>query len=118
MVLSTREYDAVGKRPIRHDGHDKVTGKARYGADIGLPGLLYARTLQSPHAHARIRAIDPSRALALPGVRAVVTSADLVPLPPDDASFGFTLSNVLARDKALYKGHPTGNHSSPSEPGP
>ena len=58
MVLSTREHDTVGKRPIRHDGHDKVTGKARYGADIHLPGLLYARTLLSPHAHARIRSIN------------------------------------------------------------
>ncbi len=105
-VLSTREYNTVGKRPIRHDGHDKVTGKAHYGADIRLPGLLYARTLQSPHAHARIRSIDPGKALALPGVRAVVTAADLAPLPADDATFGFTLCNVLARDKALYKGHP------------
>ena len=106
MVLSTRDYDTVGKRPIRHDGHDKVTGKARYGADIHLPGLLYARTLQSPHAHARIRAIDTSKALALPGVRAVATAADFAPLPADDANFSFTLSNVLARDKVLYKGHP------------
>ena len=72
IVLSTRDYDTVGKRPIRHDGHDKVTGKAHYGADIRLPGLLYARTLQSPHAHARILSIDASKVLALPGVRAMM----------------------------------------------
>ena len=106
MVLSTREYDTVGKRPIRHDGHDKVTGKARYGADIHLPGLLYARTLLSPYAHARIRSINAEKALARPGVRAVVTSADLAQLPNDDANFAFMLCNVLARDKVLYTGHP------------
>ncbi len=106
IVLSTRDYDTVGKRPNRHDGHDKVTGKAHYGADIRLPGLLHARTLQSPHAHARILSIDASKVLALPGVRAMVTADDLAPLPDADTDFGFKLMNVLARDKVFYKGHP------------
>ena len=70
-------FKVIGTRPIRHDGLERVTGKARYGADISFPGLLHAKILRSPHAHARIKSIDASRALALPGVKAVVTSADL-----------------------------------------
>ena len=65
-------YRVLGTRPIRHDEWDKVTGAARYGADIQLPGML----LRSPHAHARIRSINTSKAAALPGVRAVATAAD------------------------------------------
>ena len=76
-MLSTENYNVVGTRPIRHDGTDKVTGRAQYGADIHLPGLLHAKILRSPHPHARIRSIDASRALALPGVKAVVTSEEL-----------------------------------------
>ena len=55
IVLSNTEYQVVGKRPIRHDGAEKVTGQARYGADVRLPGMLYGKILRSPHAHARIR---------------------------------------------------------------
>ena len=77
IVLSNTEYRVVGSRPIRHDGTDKVTGRARYGADISLPDLLHAKVLRSPHAHARIKSIDYSKALAMPGVRAVVTARDL-----------------------------------------
>ena len=55
VVLSTQEYNVVGSRPIRHDGTDKVTGRAQYGADINLPGLLHGKILRSPHAHARIK---------------------------------------------------------------
>ena len=67
VVLSTEEYKVVGTRPIRHDGTDKVTGRARYAADILLPDLLHGKILRSPHAHARIKSIDASRAMALPG---------------------------------------------------
>src|SRR5688572_11948972 len=77
VVLSTQEYDVVGTRPVRHDGVDKVTGRAIYGADIRLNGLLHGKVLRSPHAHARIKRIDTSKAEAHPGVRAVVTAADL-----------------------------------------
>ena len=113
VVLSTQEYKVVGTRPIRHDGVDKVTGRARYGADINLPGLLYGKMLRSPHPHARIKSIDTTRALALPGVKAVVTSADL-PQPagrlaeqPEGAMINpkFLSNNCLAGDKVLYKGH-------------
>ena len=77
IVLSQIEYDVVGKTPIRHDGYDKVTGKANYGADISLPGLLHGKILRSPHAHANVLSIDTSRAEAHPDVKAVATAADL-----------------------------------------
>ena len=72
-------FVAVGHRPIRHDGVDKVTGKAMYGADISLPGMLYGAMLRSPHAHARIVSIDTSRAEAHPDVKAVATRAPTWP---------------------------------------
>ena len=105
IVLSNTEYKTVGKRPIRHDGYDKVTGKAQYSADIILPGLLHGAVLRSPHAHAVIKSIDTSRAEAHPDVRAVVTSKDLA--DPGDWDIGDRhLSNkVLASDKVVYKGH-------------
>jgi CO/xanthine dehydrogenase Mo-binding subunit len=109
MATSTREYKVIGTRPIRHDGVDKVTGRAVYGADMNLPGMLYAKVLRSPHAHARIKSIDISRAEAHPEVRAIVTTADLPDTPPTGpaAVLGHMPSeNLLARDKVLYKGHP------------
>src|SRR5947209_19235193 len=110
--MNTTNYKVIGTRPIRHDGTDKVTGRALYGADLHLAGLLHGRILRSPHAHARIRRIDASQALALPGVEAVVTAADF-PDPGDKiAELGegainlkHLSSNCLARGKALYKGH-------------
>src|SRR5438445_7482354 len=75
-------YKVIGTRPIRHDGLDKVTGRAQYGADIQMAGLLHGRILRSPHAHARIRSIDTSKARALPGVAAIITAADF----PDPGS--------------------------------
>ncbi len=113
MVLVNEQFRTVGARPIRHDGFDKVTGKARYSADIHLPGMLHGKLLRSPHAHARIRSIDATRALALPGVKAAVTAADLPEVSAeftDQAegamvNYGFYSRNVIAREKALYMGH-------------
>ncbi len=111
--VSSSEYNVVGTRPIRHDGTEKVTGRARYSADIQLPGLLHGRVLRSPHAHARILSMDVSKAEALAGVKAVVTSADFAK-PSGRVSdltegaihnMGFMANNVMAGDKALYKGH-------------
>ena len=62
IVLSNKEYNVIGTRPIRHDGAEKVTGQAGYGADVRLPGLLYGKILRSPHAHARIKSIDTRHA--------------------------------------------------------
>ena len=107
------EYKVVGQRPIRHDGYDKVTGKAQYGADVNLPGLFYGKVLRSPHAHAKIVSIDTTRAEAHPDVKAVVTAADF-PTAADEAkvlvagppvNLHHVSSNILARDKVLYKGH-------------
>ena len=105
-------YKVIGTRPVRHDGPDKVTGRAVYGADVQLPGLLHARILRSPHAHARIKSIDTSAAEKLPGVLAVVTARDLPDLKDKIANLGEGAvnlahlgANVLAHDKALYKGH-------------
>ena len=99
------EFDVVGTRPVRPDGVDKVTGRARFGADVSAPGMLIGQILRCPHAHARIRSIDISRALALDGVKAIVTSADLPDLTGGDADLRAVLANVMARDKALYDGH-------------
>ncbi|MDE0669714.1 MAG: xanthine dehydrogenase family protein molybdopterin-binding subunit [Acidimicrobiia bacterium] len=97
-------YRYVGTRPVRHDGLDKVVGKARYAADLVLPGMLYGHILRSPHAHARIVAIDTAAAEAMPGVRAVITGADFPELPADDPERN-TTRNLMARDKVLYEGH-------------
>ncbi len=113
VVLSNQEFNVVGTRPIRHDGNDKVTGRARYSADITLPRLLHGKILRSPHAHARIKSIDASRALALPGVEAVVTAADFSQPRGRIADLGegamanpkWISNNCLASEKALYKGH-------------
>ena len=112
MVLATKTYDVVGTRPIRHDGADKVTGRALYGADFDTAGLLHGKILRSPHAHARIRSVDTSAAEALPGVAAVVVSADfasdadaVVDLGEGATSLKWLRDNVLASDKALYRGH-------------
>ncbi len=105
-------YKWVGTRPVRHDGLDKVTGRARFGADLSLPGMLTGAVLRSPHAHARIRSIDTSAAVATEGVRAVVTGADF-PMLESEAGEGGEAAvdyrdlcrNIMARDKVLYEGH-------------
>ena len=112
--LGLTEYKVVGASPIRHDGTDKVTGRAIYGTDLNLPGMLYARVLRSPHAHARIKSIDTRKAEALPGVKAVVTGKDLVENAEEQlADLGEEVvrikdlcAAVLAHDKVLYQGYP------------
>jgi CO/xanthine dehydrogenase Mo-binding subunit len=111
-AVKQKKYRVIGTRPIRHDGVDKVTGRARYGVDVQLTGMLYGKILRSPHAHARIKSIDTSQAEAFPGVHAVLTSADMPDIGSKIADLGegmFDLKdltqNVLARGKVLYKGH-------------
>ena len=112
-MSSGNGYKVIGTRPIRHDGVDKVTGRAVYGGDTRLPGLLYGQVLRSPHAHARIKSIDTSKAAALPGVKAIITGKDfpdagdqIVDLGEGPARLKYIRDNVLATDKALYSGHP------------
>ncbi|WP_395703853.1 xanthine dehydrogenase family protein molybdopterin-binding subunit [Aquabacterium sp.] len=81
----------VGQAVPRHDGRAKVTGQARYTVDVRLPGLLHARMLRSPHAHARVRRLDLSRAAQHPGVRGVLALVE-----PGNA----------ARDRLRYVGAP------------
>ena len=102
----------VGTRTIRPDGVDKVTGRARFGADYNLPGQLIGRVLRSPHPHARIVSIDTSKAEALPGVKAVITRDDFGDQPSEFIPAGEmmmnykdVIRNVMAREKALYEGH-------------
>lgn len=107
-----KKYKVLGTRPVRHDGVDKVTGRAVYGNDVFLPGMLHGKILRSPHAHARIKSIDVSAAEKLPGVLAVVTAADFPDLRDKVAELGEGAvnladlgANCLASGKALYKGH-------------
>jgi CO/xanthine dehydrogenase Mo-binding subunit len=102
----------VGTRPVRPDGVDKVTGRAMFGADLHLPGMLEARIKRSPHAHARILGIDTAKALALPGVMSVATAADFPEIPHEVAMAGDGMinyrhlsHNIMARGKVLYHGH-------------
>jgi CO/xanthine dehydrogenase Mo-binding subunit len=113
MSTTTNGFKVIGTRPIRHDGIDKVTGRAIYGADVQMAGLLHGRVLRSPIPHGRILSIDASKALALLGVEGVVTSADLADPGNRVAELGEGAvnlhdlsSNCLARGKVVYKGQP------------
>ena len=106
----TKQYDVVGTRPIRHDGLDKVVGSAKFGADTQLSGMLHGKVLRSPYAHAKILGIDTSKAEALPGVTAVVTSKDFpiignVTIDLAEGGSRLLAEHIMADDKARYKGH-------------
>jgi CO/xanthine dehydrogenase Mo-binding subunit len=113
MTFIAKEFQkVVGTRPIRPDGVDKVTGRANFGADMVMPGMLWGKVKRSPHAHARIMSIDTEKARALPGVKAVITWEDFPPIPSEEAfvgegpmNFRDLSRNCMARDKALYDGH-------------
>jgi CO/xanthine dehydrogenase Mo-binding subunit len=99
----SNNFKYIGTRPNRPDGLDKVTGRAKYGADFNVPNMLHAAVLRSPHAHARIIKIDTSKAEALSGVKAFVTRDDF-----PDAIKGenfYLQENTIAGDRALYDGH-------------
>src|SRR5690606_41890340 len=111
-VSDPTKLKVVGTRPIRPDGADKVTGRANFGADMRMPGMLTGAIKRSPHPHARIRGIDISKAEALPGVKAVITAKDLPEIASEEAfvgegpmNFRDLSCNVMARDKVLYEGH-------------
>jgi CO/xanthine dehydrogenase Mo-binding subunit len=112
VFLGKTDYKVIGTRPIRHDGAEKVTGKAIYTADFKLPGMLHGAILRSPHPHANIKSIDTSAAEAMDGVMAVITAADMPGLKDKNANLGEGSvnlldlgSNVLAHGKVLYRGH-------------
>ncbi len=111
---SNKKYTVIGTRPVRHDGLDKVTGRAIYGADIKLPGMLWGAVLRSPYAHAKIKSIDCSKASQIPGVLAIVTAEDLPAVQDEMLDLGEGIANIKWESenimvskgrKALYKGH-------------
>lgn len=103
----------VGTTPIRPDGLDKVTGRAKFADDIHLPRMLHGRVLRSPHAHAIIKSIDTSKAAALQGVHAVITAADFPSLEASSESSGEggpmdmndLADNCIAKSRVFYDGH-------------
>ena len=107
-----KKLKVIGTSPVRPDGVPKVTGLAQYGADFNLPGMLWGKVLRSPHAHARIRSLNTKKAEALPGVKAVLTAADLPEqkfayVGPERVAVNYwhMTRNILAREKVLYEGH-------------
>ena len=107
-----KKFKWIGTRPVRPDGVDKVTGRANYGADFALPGMLWGKVLRSPHAHARIVSIDTRKARELSGVHAVITADDLPEIASEDSKVGEgptnfrdLSQNVMARGKVLYHHH-------------
>jgi len=112
----------IGQRTIRPDGVDKVTGRAAFAADTTMPGMIWGKILRSPHPHARIKSINTAKAEALPGVKAVVTSRDIVDFPIEKGAVMLGIQdmrwmcrNVMARDKALFPGHPVAAVAATSE---
>src|SRR3954451_9375493 len=110
--LEKASLKVVGTRPIRPDGVEKVIGRANFGADMVMPGMLWGKVKRSPHAHARIMSINVDRALRLPGVKAIVTADDFPPIANEEAfvgegpmNFRDLSRNCMARDKVLYEGH-------------
>ena len=116
------KYDVVGTRPIRPDGVDKVTGRAKFGADLQMAGPLVGKVLRSPHPHARIKSIDTSKAAALTGVKAIVVGTDFkdqasefVPAGEMLVNYRDVVRNVMAREKVLFEGHPVAAVAATSE---
>ena len=111
-IQKNKPYRVIGTTPIRHDGYEKVTGKAKYGADIDLPGMLYGKILRSPHAHAKIVSINTKKAESIPGVKAIATANDFPLLSNSGIDFSqvqrnprMMAENTLAKNKVLYIGH-------------
>jgi xanthine dehydrogenase molybdenum-binding subunit len=108
-----QEFKVIGTRPIRHDGVDKVIGRAVYSADVRLAGMIPGAVLRSPHAHALIKSIDLSKADAMPGVFATMSGADMPIVASAALDLGETIDDtawtsdrVMAQGKVVYKGHP------------
>jgi len=102
-MKTTRDVKGVGISIPRPDGPEKVTGRVQYVADIQAKGLLHAKLLRSPHAHAKIVSIDTSAAKALPGVRAVLTAKDIPHLKKKAPTRAHA---VLAIDRVVFMGQP------------
>jgi CO/xanthine dehydrogenase Mo-binding subunit len=113
------DFKVIGTSPVRPDGVDKVTGRAQFGADLNLPNQIYGKVLRSPHAHARIRSIDISKAAAMPGVH-VICGQDFEEAEHGEiggeggGDISDLAKNIMARDKVLYHGHAVAAVAAPS----
>jgi len=112
MILKSNNYKVIGTRPIRHDGMEKVTGKAVYTADVQLPNMSYGAILRSPHAHALIKSMDTTAAENMDGVFGVITGKDFqsgidkdIEIGEGIANFKYDSMNIMAREKVMYVGH-------------
>ncbi len=108
-----QEFKVVGTRPVRHDGIDKVLGRALYGADVKLAGLVHGAVLRSPYAHAIIKTVDASKAAAATGVLAVITGDDMpiaaskvMDLGEEVTDAKWSSQRIMAHGKAIFRGHP------------
>ncbi len=109
-----RQYKIIGTSPVKHDGFDKVTGRAKFAADAFLPGMLIGKVLRSPHPHAVLKSIDISKAAALPGVKAIVTRDDFPEIKPGTGAGDMTRI-AMAREKVYWEGHPVAAVAATSE---
>ena len=103
MTKTTSSHQSIGQRLGKVDGLEKITGKARFGADINEPGMLLGKILRSPVAHAYIKKIDTSKAESIPGVRAVITGKDFPQLKPGaKAPSGIPPANLYHWSKTIF----------------
>ena len=109
-----RKYKIIGTSPVKHDGFDKVTGRAKFASDAFLPGMLVGKFLRSPHPHAILKKIDISKAAKLPGVKAVITRDDFPELKAGTGG-GDMSRMAMAREKVYWEGHPVAAVAATSE---
>jgi CO/xanthine dehydrogenase Mo-binding subunit len=105
IVLERPAVREVGASRPRKDGHEKLSGQAQYVGDMEVAGMLHGKVLRSPVAHALIKSIDPSRALAMEGVAAVLTGSDLDDIEP---YYGHAIKDrpIIALDRVRFPGEP------------
>src|SRR5262245_40887964 len=99
--MAAAEFSVIGRPIPRVEGPEKVTGRARYTADVPLPGALWGKNVRSPFPHARIVSIDVSQASAAPGVRAVITGADI---PAHQLGRSISDYQVICTDRVRFIG--------------
>ena len=109
-----RKYKIIGTSPIKHDGFDKVTGRAKFAADAFLPGMLVGKVLRSPHPHAILKRIDTTKASKVPGVKAIITRDDFPEIKPGTGGGDMTRL-AMAREKVYWEGHPVAAVAATSE---
>ena len=109
-----RIYKILGTSPVKHDGYDKVTGRAKFAADSFLPGMLVGKFLRSPHPHAILKRIDTSKAELVPGVKAIITRDDFPEIKAGTGAGDMTRM-AMAREKVYWEGHPVAAVAATSE---